>query len=703
MSRIYDQNSNADDTTGGAFGDGGNDIGFQTFTPSVSYSVESISLKMYKPGTGTVGDITLSLRLVDGDDKPTGGDLITGTTPGDTLTTDSGGEWRQVSLSAAYEITAGTKYAIVVRADGCDESRNVTCRCTADNVYTNGKGGRSTNGGTSWTVYSSTDLVFKVYGSAIIAPPTTSQYYTKRLVAVASDEFWYGVDETPTRLTDSVGQLDTTDFLSMFEAYGKAFIFNNTKLRIADFVNVKLTTADVGSHPPDFHTILTGGTSGAKMVVDYVTALSNACTIYGKRTTAATFSSGETVTGTDDDGNAISFTISANEAAGPHWYTYSVYGGSATYGSLPDQATLGCNWRGRIVLSGDKDYPHQWYMSRQRNPWDFNYIANDAGSPIAGGNGEMGEIGDVVVSVIPYSRDYLIFGCANSLWVMAGDPAENGSLYEFYSTGGILSANSWCRDKNWNLYILSTVGLLRIAPGFQNIENLTEESWPEFIDDLAYNGASHKLLMGYDRKRHGVQIMRTTLSSGANSCYWYDLRTEGLFPESYPAVCGAFCLFDYEAVSPTYQGLLYGCNDGYIRYADDDAKDDDSGASDTAITSYVTFGPFKLGGENREGVITSIVGVTTGGGSDGTVADSNALTYSAWAALSADSVVEKLAANTNPNAAGTIAAPGRNRGARKRKPIRGLYAGIRVGNSAAAQTWGLEKIIVESRTKGRVK
>ncbi|RKY08366.1 MAG: hypothetical protein DRP65_09200 [Planctomycetota bacterium] len=702
MSTVYDQNIAADTTTG-FFGDAGDRLTFQTFTPSVSYDAVSVSLKMYKPGTGTIGDITLSLRMVDGDSKPTGGDLISGTTPGDTLTTDNSGEWRQITFSAAYELTAGVEYAIVARADECDESKNVVCRATSENAYTNGKGGYSTDGGSSWTVYSQTDLLFRVYGDAIIAPPSTSQYYTKRIVAIGSDEVWYGVDETPTQLADSIGQLDTTDFISMFEAYGKAFIFNNARLRIVDFVNVKLTTADIGSNPPDFHTILTGGTSGAKMVVDYITALSSASTIYGKRTTEDTFVSGETVTGTDDGGNAISFVISADEVAGPHWYDYTVYGGDAVYGALPDQATLGCNWRGRIILSGDKDYPHQWYMSRQRNPWDFNYIANDAGSPIAGGNGEMGEVGDVVVAVIAYSRDYLIFGCANSLWVMAGDPAENGSLYEFYSTGGILSADSWCRDKNRNLYILSTVGLLRIAPNFQSIENLTESSYPEFVDGLAYNGASHKLLMGYDRKRHGIQIIRTTLVSGANSCWWYDLRTEGLFPDSYPDACGAFSLFDYEAVDPTYQGLLYGCNDGYIRYADDDAKDDDAGDSDVAIDSYITFGPLKLGKEGQESTITSIIGITTGGGSGGTIADSNALTYSAWTALSADSIVEKLAANTTPNAAGTIAAPGRNRGARKRKPIRGLYAGIRIGNDTAAQTWGLEKLIVESRMKGRVK
>jgi len=669
----------------------------QTFTTDAAYTCTSVKIKLYKSNNPS-GDVTVSLRATSAG-VPTGDDLASATVACSEITTTPGA-WHEFVWDSPVQLDGSTQYAIVIKALDADSDNRIFSRCDGSSpTYSGGTGIDSSTGGSSWTVESAYDTMFEVWSDAL-----TDKTYSRQLIAIGGNKVWYeSVAGTMSALNDADNDVNTFTPLEATEAYQKIFIANKTKLKVADFVNTKITTTDVGSHPPDFHTILTGETSGAKMVVDYITTLTGACTIYGKRTTDATFSSDETVTGVDGDGNAISFTTSAAEDAPPHWYDYNVYGGSAAFGSLPDQATLICRWRGRIVLSGDEDYPHQWYMSRQRNPWDYNYVANDAGAPIAGADGDAGEVGDIVIALIPFNKDYLVVGCANSIWFFVGDPAEGGSLLELDSVTGILHARAWCKDKHGNMYFVGTTGINRIPKGFDQLENLTELSYPDFIDDLAFNSNDHRLLMAYDPIRHGIHIIKTTIDTGANSCWWYDLRTEGLFPESYPTACGIFAAHYYESTDPSYRGLLFGCNDGYLRYADDGAKDDDIGASDAAIDSYVTFGPFALGGENQEGIVASIVGVTTGGGANGSIADSSALTYSAWTALSADNVVEKLAANTTPNAAGTIAAPGRNRGARKRKPIRGLYAGIRIGNNAATQTWGLERLIIESRVKGRVK
>ena len=680
----------------------------QTFKTGGAFTLSVISLKAYR--SGTPGTITVGIRALDGDivtSKPTGSDLTSGTFDADILPTASANAaWVNVVLTN-YDLSANTRYAIVIHNS---PANTLYLRQDTDSGYANGGVTTSTDGTTWGAVNATNDLMFRIWGTGGILPSADS-YVTKNWVAIAANELWYeSAAGTMSQLAASVGDMDTSAQMSVFELYGKVFICNDAYKKVFDPTNTKITTTDLNTHAPDFHTVLTGGTSEAKMVVDYITSTTAdaACTIYGKRITTATFENLETVTGKDDDDNDITFVLSAAETAPPHWYDYTVYGNDTTFGSLPDQMNLGCNWRGRGVYSGDKDYPGQWYMARQSNPWDLNYIANDAQSPVAGGNADAGECGDTILAVISYSRDYLIFGCANSLWVMAGDPAENGSLYEFYSTGGILSAWSWCWDKEGNLYILSSAGLLKIAPGFGTVENITEESYPDFIKDLAYNKATYKLTMGYDRKQHGIEIARTTLTSGANSCWWYDLKTDGLFPDSFPTACGIFSVAYYEASDPDYQHLLFGCNDGYIRFADgavknDSATGDTLGSPSTLIDSYVTFGPLEIAGENREGKITSLIGVTTGGKTGGTVTDSNDLTYKLWTGLSADEIVEKLAANTVPNVAGTISAPGRGRGARKRKSVRGAYAGIRIGNATASQTWGLEKLIIEAREGGRIK
>jgi len=377
---------------------------------------------------------------------------------------------------------------------------------------------------------------------------------------------------------------------------------------------------------------------------------------------------------------------------------------------MPTQATLGCPWRGRPCLSGDEDYPHQWYQARQENPWDWNYVSADVQSPVSGGGDPSipGQVGDIIIAQIPFDRDHLVYGGANSLWVLTGDAAEGGTLNNFYDAGGILGALAWCKDSKDNLYIMSTVGLLKIPKGFGLPENLTEFIYPDFIKDLAYNSSTHRIVMGFDRKRNGIKITRVTLASGANTGWWYDLKAEGLFPESYASVCGMFSMFHYEAVDPDYNCLLFGCTDGYIRFEDsaavNDADTDDTlGSPSTAIDSYVTFGPIKLGEENREGKINSLVGITSGGASAGSETDSDDVAFKIWTELSADRISERFSANSGQKISGTIKAPGRWRGNQFRRSIRGMFAGIRIGNSEADETWGLERLLLGMKRAGRMK
>jgi hypothetical protein len=162
-------------------------------------------------------------------------------------------------------------------------------------------------------------------------------------------------------------------------------------------------------------------------------------------------------------------------------------------------------------------------------------------------------------------------------------------------------------------------------------------------------------------------------------------------------------MFDYQAIDPDYSGLLHGSKDGYARVEVDTAKDDDIGLVDEAIDSYVTFGPLALSQGNKEGVIHSLIGELTGGATSGSEQDSNDVAFKIFTARSADEISEQLATNSGQKVSGTLPASGRPRGSAKKRRIRGVFAGIRIGNSTAAQTWGLERLLVDSEEKGRVK
>ena len=542
----------------------------------------------------------------------------------------------------------------------------------------------------------------------------------KRLVVAGNNDIWYeDIDVavgTMVELDTSSGVIDTSDNLNMFEAFQKVFIVNGAKLKVADFINTKITvSALTANRVPAHGDILTQDQTGSKyayMVVDHVNTARTV--IYGYAYYA---------------GEAIAFTtthdISSNDATGdmdpnpipnanisavtvkPHWYDWTVYptitlsiDGSTTksFGSLPNKAYLGCNYRGRTVLSGDPEHPHQWYMSRQMNPWDFAYIANDAQSPVKGGNSDAGEIGDIIRALIPYKDDYLIFGCATSMWFLAGDAAEGGSINELDLTVGIFGANSWCFDGRGNLYFWGTNGIYRTSiPGTP--ECISEIRLPKLVKDELIDPASYRITMAYDRIRAGILVCITKLADGTNSNYFYDLRTKGFFPETYPAQCGAYSLFYYDANNYAYRDLLVGCKDGYIRKFDEAEENDDIGGSEQLIDSHVSFGPLQIASDPKLRGNIAELDLVTAGGSTG----SNDVDCKIYVGDDAEGIVTRIEAGSAPDLLKVLKAPGRQKGNTIRQKLNGVYAGIQLRNNTLAETWGFEQLLINAKQTGRVK
>lgn len=162
----------------------------QSFTASVSYDIVSVKLKLYR--VGTPGTITIELYAEDGSDFPTGIALTSGTTNGNTLTTNSAGEWREITFGSPYSLVSGTKYVIVASASGW----GVYWRSdTADATYAGGKAIYYNR--VSWSELGSggTDFMFENWDNYTFLPPVPTPTNTlniiKRLVAAASNKIWY--------------------------------------------------------------------------------------------------------------------------------------------------------------------------------------------------------------------------------------------------------------------------------------------------------------------------------------------------------------------------------------------------------------------------------------------------------------------------------------------------------------------------------
>ena len=681
------------DNSGNNSIDGAN-WGSQAFTTPTAYTIYGIALKGER-GDANIGTITVSLRAVDINDEPTGADLASGTFDGSEL--GSTQTWFDVVFTSRVALSTATTYALVVRCSTSDPSDFEWSTTNADTYQR----ATSVDSGASWT--GTTDgYLFKTYSGAL-EYPSTDLVATKKLVTVGNNEVWYeSVPGTLTVLSDSIGQLNTTVAVTLAEGFGKAFIANGTNLKIVDFQNSKINTTSLGANPPDPGTVLTGGTSGAAMVVDYITALTGNTDVYGFRTTTATFSSGETVTGTDDDSNAISFTTSAVETAAPHWYDWTVFGNDSSFGTMPDNAILTTRYRGRLVLSGNTNYPHQWYMSKVASPFEWLYGVNDPLSAVAGNNADAGEVGDYVRAMIPFGDDFLIFGCANSIHLLDGDPVSGGSIDEVGEITGITSYNAWCKDSSGSLYFWGQEGLYKMKSGRTKPINIGQALLPKWSDDWAINPSFHRVNLAFDRRRNGIVVSKTTLTDGTNLNYWYSLKSEGLYPETYPTQCGIYCSFDYKANNANFARLLLGCNDGYVREFLDTAKSDDSGDSDTAISSHFNTSPLPLADSfDHEGKLKQIVIESSGGASGGSYGDTDSFSYNVHVGDDAEILAEDVLDSATSNLTGTISGTGRK--SRIRSKVRGMYWTIRLFNSTISETWVINRIMIDKTTVGRFK
>lgn len=248
---------------------------------------------------------------------------------------------------------------------------------------------------------------------------------------------------------------------------------------------------------------------------------------------------------------------------------------AATEGSLPVGATLIALFRGRIVLSGVATDAHNYFMSKVGDPFNYDYspATTTETDAVAGNNSNLGLVGDVITSLIPFGDDYLLFGGDHTIWLMEGDPAAGGSLVMVSDQTGMANGNCWCKDPNGVLYFWGTNGIYHYVIGGKP-ENITRGHLNNRFENL--NRANNVVRMAWDFLNQGlvVQIINV-LSTVANTTFFYNPELDAWFPWEYPASMGPSSLLTFDGPLPSDQAMLYGCKDGYVRRIDATAENDD--------------------------------------------------------------------------------------------------------------------------------
>lgn len=361
----------------------------------------------------------------------------------------------------------------------------------------------------------------------------------------------------------------------------------------------------------------------------------------------------------------------------------------ATSGFVPLGNRLICLYRDRLVLGGALTTPHIWFMSKQGDPLDFDFSGGsdplNVQRAVAGTNTTAGLIGDDLTALIPFSDDFLIFGCKTSLWILRGDPASNGYIDNISSVLGILDENAWCRGPSGELIFLSRDGLYRLAPGGQGFpERISRNKIPEEMLDLEVN--SNTISLEYDLREEGIHIYITPNDSAENSHFYYDYETSSFFPDTYNFNHEPFESHYYVTDVAENTGVLLGCRDGYIR------KHFRNNANDDGISfeSFVLIGPIRLSkSEYREGLLMELWAVLA--------LNSNEVQ---WEVRPGKTREESVFAD--PLFSGTWTGEGTGLNFKERPRVRGQSICIKVG-STGNSIWSLERLTAIVKRTGKLR
>lgn len=368
--------------------------------------------------------------------------------------------------------------------------------------------------------------------------------------------------------------------------------------------------------------------------------------------------------------------------------TNTVSAWTASSGTFPSSGAnypkLIETWRARTILSGLNDDPQNYFASRTYDGTDWNYSPTPtaATQAFAGNNPDgAGRVPDIINAMIPYSDHLLIFGGDHTLYRLTGDPFSDGRVEQISRITGMAWGRPWTIDALGAIYFYgSRGGVYRMTPGG------APESISKTIDRDLQNVdlTKHIVRMAWNELEGVLHVYLTPLLNTSTTIHYeWQQATGGWFAVDFASTDfnpKAIHLFDGD--DPNDRVLLLGSWDGYVRFSDIEAKDDDSGRK--AINSFVMIGPLQL--PNQLGVLlTELQGFLA--------SESDPVTWSVHTGESVESALDAPAVLS-----GTFKG-GRNHS----QPVNifGHALFLKLSSNKIGSAWQMEQILAVVRSQGQ--
>lgn len=276
---------------------------------------------------------------------------------------------------------------------------------------------------------------------------------------------------------------------------------------------------------------------------------------------------------------------------------------SKSSGQVPLRCKLIASWNGRLVLARPADNAQQWFMSKQGDPenWDQAPPTITEAQSVVGADSRTNLPSGPINALVSLRDDLLLFGLDGAILRMTGDPMAGGSFHPISQDTGMAFGQSWCRDPDGNWYFFGdSGGVFRGDGAGQQIVRISLNKIEQRLGQVDLS--TYRIELEWSYAEDGLKVVQVPIGNGGTPVvgWFWERQTDSWTEETYGYTGSTgrqiTCLHALNGDLPADRVLLYGCEDGRLRFHDMTAKDDDG----FAIDSFALIGPISPGSTEEE-------------------------------------------------------------------------------------------------------